>query len=89
MIYGIIRAFLAILVAELGDKTQLAVIGFAASGRPVETFIGASLALVLITAIGSAVGAGIGKVVPQKTIQIAAGTLFIAIGIVYLIRGFK
>ena len=87
MISEIFKIFLAVFIAELGDKTQLAVLGFAASGKPALTFIGASAALVIITAIGVVAGAGIGKIVPQKTVQIVAGALFIIIGVVYIWKG--
>ncbi len=87
MIANILKIFGAIFVAELGDKTQFAVLGFAASGKPVATFIGASAALVVITAIGAIVGAAMGKFIPQKIVQTAAGALFIVIGIVYLWKG--
>ena len=46
-----------IFLAELGDKTQLAAIAMSAESRsPIAVFVGAVLALALVTLIGVAVG---------------------------------
>ncbi len=89
MIGEILKIFFAVFLAELGDKTQLAVLTFAASGKSAATFIGASLALVMITAIGFGFGTAIGRVVPQKTIQIIAGSVFVILGIIYILRAMR
>ena len=83
----IIKAFCTIFIAELGDKTQLAVLALAAAGKPIYVFIGTCLAFFLISAIGVAVGASIGKIMPQKTMNIVAGALFVALGIFHIIKG--
>jgi Ca2+/H+ antiporter, TMEM165/GDT1 family len=50
-------AFITLLLAELGDKTQLAVITMTASTESkLSVFIGASLALVVVTALGVLIG---------------------------------
>lgn len=82
-------AFLSILVAELGDKTQLAIVSLAASKRPAPVFLGASLALVMSTALAVAVGALLQCYLPKgatRFLNYAAGGLFILIGIWTLIR---
>ena len=49
--------FGVIFLAEMGDKTQLAAMTMAANTkRPIAVFIGAALALVLVSAIGVVVG---------------------------------
>ncbi len=74
-------AFSAVFLAEIGDKTQLAVITLSASTKaPTSVFVGAVAALVLITAIGAIVGRGIAGVVPEAIVRRAAGVLFVAIG---------
>lgn len=74
-------AFSAVFLAEIGDKTQLAVITLSASTKaPISVFVGAAAALVLITAIGAVVGRGIAGVVPEAIVRRAAGGLFVAIG---------
>lgn len=79
--------FGAIFLAELGDKTQLAAMSFAAGNRHALfiVFLAASLAMTVATAIGVAVGAAITRVVDPKYIKIGAGVLFIVIGLATLL----
>ncbi len=75
--------FATIFIAELGDKTQLATLLFAAD-REVNrwvVFFGASAALVLTSAIGVLAGGLIAQTVSPRHLSIAAGIGFIAIGI--------
>jgi len=51
-----------LFLAELGDKTQLAVITMTAkTNKPLIVFIGASVALVLLTILGVVFGAALLK----------------------------
>ena len=80
--------FTAIFIAELGDKTQLATVLFA-SGKEVSkltVFIGASLALLLTSAIGVAAGGLISQYLSEKNLHIIAGIGFISIGIWTLLK---
>ena len=80
-------AFSAVFLAEIGDKTQLAVIMLSASSKsPALVFLGASAALVLITGIGTLLGRGIAGVIPEIIVHRAAGTLFVGIGVWMLVR---
>jgi len=75
--------FATIFIAELGDKTQLATLLFAAD-REVNrwvVFFGASAALVLTSAIGVLAGGLVAQVISPRHLSIAAGIGFIAIGI--------
>lgn len=75
-------SFGLILLAELGDKTQLAALTIAAeSGKPWSVFVGASLALVLLTFLASLLGAGVAHVVPREIITKVAGAGFVIIGV--------
>lgn len=84
----IITVFAAVFVAELGDKTQLATMLFAADKEvsKMAVFLGAAGALVLTSAIGVAAGALITQVVGARALNIIAGAGFIAIGAVTLWR---
>ena len=75
--------FLTIFLAEVGDKTQLATILFAAEAKTGKwlIFAAAALALVLAAAIGVLVGAQIERFVSPRTLKIVAGVGFIAIGL--------
>ncbi|MEJ2315506.1 MAG: TMEM165/GDT1 family protein [Gammaproteobacteria bacterium] len=80
--------FATVFIAELGDKTQLATLLFAAD-REVNkwlVFAGASLALVATSALGVLGGALISNYVTPRTLQIIAGTGFILIGAWTLLR---
>jgi len=74
--------FATVFLAELGDKTQLATVLFASRGTVSlwTIFLGASLALVLTSAIGVAAGAAISQYVDPKYLSYAAGIGFIVIG---------
>ncbi len=85
----LLKVFAAVFLAELGDKTQLAVIGFASSGKPWLTFLGASAALVVITALGCAAGSLLGKYVPPRVMNLIAGALFVGIGVLHVIKALR
>ena len=72
-----------VFLAELGDKTQLATLAFASKspGGLLTVFIGASLALILTSAIGVLAGGLVALYVNPKYLSYAAGIAFIAIGV--------
>ncbi|HEY0005237.1 MAG TPA: TMEM165/GDT1 family protein [Pyrinomonadaceae bacterium] len=74
-----------LFLAEMGDKTQLAAITLAAqTGSPVSVFLGAALALVLVSLIGVALGALLGEYLPTNLIRKLAAVAFIVIGVLML-----
>lgn len=81
-------AFTTLFLAEMGDKTQLAVLTLAASTkRPASVFVGASLALVVVTGLGALAGEGAARLVPTDYLNKGAAFLFIGIGIWMLVKG--
>ena len=79
------QAFALIFLAELGDKTQLAALTLAASGRSrLMVFLGSALALTLTSAIAVLVGEGLARVVPEVWIRRAAGIGFVVLGVLFL-----
>ena len=80
--------FTSVFFAELGDKTQLATMLFASDkdASKLTVFFGASLALILTSAIGVAAGSVISQYVSEKSLQYVAGIGFIAIGIWTLMK---
>ena len=77
-----LTVFTTVFLAEIGDKTQLATMLFAADkevSRPMVFFASAA-ALVLAAGIGVLVGAQIERFVSPKTLKLVAGLGFIAIG---------
>ncbi|MDX1410745.1 MAG: TMEM165/GDT1 family protein [Nitrospirales bacterium] len=75
--------FTVIFLAEVGDKTQLATLLFAADKEvgKITVFIGASLALVLASGIGVLGGGIISHYLSEKHLQYLAAIGFIGIGI--------
>jgi putative Ca2+/H+ antiporter (TMEM165/GDT1 family) len=79
---SLLSAFGLIFVAELGDKTQLAVLAQTCKyRRPWPIFIGASLALTAVTAIGAAGGRALSLWVPQHILRTAAAFSFVVMGL--------
>ncbi|HYH02991.1 MAG TPA: TMEM165/GDT1 family protein [Bacillota bacterium] len=75
-------AFSTLFIAEMGDKTQLAVFTLAADSKaPLTVFLGASLALAAVTLIGVLFGGAVTRLVPPNYLRLGAGFLFIGIGI--------
>lgn len=79
--------FVAVFVAELGDKTQLATMSFAAGHRHALwlVFAASALALVSASALGVAAGGLVAQHVQPRYIKVAAGVLFILIGLATLL----
>ena len=74
-----------LIVAEMGDKTQLAAITLAAQTRaPVSVFLGAALALTLVSLLGVALGALLGEYLPTELLHKLAALAFIVIGVLML-----
>jgi putative Ca2+/H+ antiporter (TMEM165/GDT1 family) len=79
---SLITIFGTVFLAELGDKTQLATLLFAADARhnPWLVFAAASIALVCAAGIGVIAGGFVAKHVDTRMLSIVAGIGFIAIG---------
>lgn len=79
----LLTVFASVFVAELGDKTQLATMLFAADEAVSKwtVFLGASMALVLASAIGVLAGGFLSQVVSEKNLNYIAGAGFIGIGL--------
>ncbi|MCD5408159.1 TMEM165/GDT1 family protein [Candidatus Bipolaricaulota bacterium] len=83
-------AFGLILLTELGDKTQLAILAMATQRGPLSVFLGASLALTLSTAVAVLLGTTVKGYLPESTLRLvryAAGALFIGFGAWTILRG--
>jgi putative Ca2+/H+ antiporter (TMEM165/GDT1 family) len=80
--------FTTVFIAELGDKTQLATLLFAADKEvsKLTVFVGASLALIATSALGVLAGGWLAQHVSPKLLHVVAGIAFIAIGIWTLVK---
>lgn len=78
-------AFLTLFLAELGDKTQLAVITMTAkTDNKLAVFIGASLALIVVTLLAVLFGGLLTQYVPAEWLQRIVAAAFIVIGVLML-----
>lgn len=75
--------FTAVFIAEIGDKTQLATMLFAADKEvsKLTVFFGASLALIVASGIGVFAGGLISQYISEKQLNYIAGIGFLGIGI--------
>lgn len=79
--YLLLSTFLLITVAEIGDKTQIAVVGLSSSSNPVAIWIGATLALFTTSAIGVWAGRTILQKMPMTILHKISGSLFLMLAI--------
>lgn len=78
-----IVSFILIFVAELGDKTQLAMVALAAqSGALWSVFVGGTLALWSVSLVGILVGRTLLRRIPAHWVHRAAALLFFAFGLI-------
>ena len=77
--------FTAFLLAELGDKTQIATLALSAEyGRPLFVWIGATTAMVVVNFLGAVTGKVVGRFLPGKAVQLFGAAIFIIFGLVTL-----
>jgi putative Ca2+/H+ antiporter (TMEM165/GDT1 family) len=77
-----LTVFAAVFISELGDKTQLATMLFAADKEVSKytVFLAASAALVVASAFGVLAGSLLSEYINEKYLHYVAGVGFIIIG---------
>lgn len=80
-----LSTFITILLAEMGDKTQLATLLITAqSHSPWVVFVGAALALITTTLIGVMVGSWLAKKLSPQTLDMATAILLMCVSVLLL-----
>lgn len=80
--------FATVFLAELGDKTQLATMLFAAKGEnpKLTIFLASAAALVLTSALGVVAGAAIAQYVSPRVLSWVAGVGFVGSGVWTIVK---
>lgn len=76
-----ITTFLMILIAEFGDKTQLAVVALASTSIPAAVWCGATLALITTSVLGAWAGRTLLQKIPISLLHRISGMLFLLMAI--------
>jgi putative Ca2+/H+ antiporter (TMEM165/GDT1 family) len=84
--YAFALSFGLILVAELGDKSQLMALAFASRYRAWTVLVAISLAALLILGVSVLIGSAFALALPTATIRLAAGLAFFGFA-VWTLRG--
>jgi putative Ca2+/H+ antiporter (TMEM165/GDT1 family) len=72
-----VTTFTMLFLAEMGDKTQIAVAGLAVTLDPLAVWVGASLALITTSALGVWAGVTLLKRIPIHRLHQASGVFFL------------
>lgn len=84
--HALLLSAAVIFVAELGDKSQLMALAFAARYRALPVLIGITIATALVHAISVLAGAALGARLPTEAISIVGGLAFLVFA-VWTLRG--
>ncbi|MBC7263618.1 MAG: TMEM165/GDT1 family protein [Chloroflexi bacterium] len=78
----LLSTFTVLFLAELGDKTQLAVISLTCQHqKPLAVFLGATLALATVTLVGVVGGQAVAQIVPEESMRRIAAAAFVILGL--------
>lgn len=81
-------SFFFILIAEMGDKTQLVALSFATRYKPWKVLFGITISTLLVFLVSSLIGAELARFIPMKVLKIVVGLSFIGFGL-WTLRGDK
>lgn len=82
------KALLFVVVAEMGDKTQLLAMAMASKYKARQVMLGVLVATILNHALAVALGSYLSSLIPMDTIKIVAGISFLIFGL-WTLRGDK
>ena len=82
---ALLSGFSLIFLSEWGDKTQIASALFATEYNPIMVFIGVMAALFILSVMAIYLGQIISQKVDRKLVSRIAGTLFLIIGIAFIL----
>jgi len=81
-----VKLFFTVLIAELGDKTQIVSFSLACErGQPLPVIIGSSLALIATSLLAVLAGQLLNRLLFKKYLKLISGLIFIASGLFLLV----
>jgi len=86
---GVLAVAGAFMLAELGDKTQLATLALAGRYPWYGVWPGAAAGMIAANALALLVGIALGRRLPAHALRIAAAVVFFAFGAVLLFEGIR
>lgn len=81
MLQELIKAFLLIFAAEMGDKTQILAMTFATRYKVKEVLLGVMIGAALNHGIAIILGVYLSTLIPMNTVQLIAAAAFIGFGL--------
>ena len=85
-----LATFIAVFLAEVGDKTQLITMAISASNPSrLSVFAGASCALLCSSLLGVTIGHFLGDMLSQRLLARCGGVIFIGCGCLAIWRSFS
>ena len=78
---ALLGAFGLVFLAELGDKSMLLAIAFAARYRPWPVLAGIAIAAFTMLGLSTVAGAALGAALPERAVAIGGGLLFLGFGV--------
>ncbi|MCL6465498.1 MAG: TMEM165/GDT1 family protein [candidate division WOR-3 bacterium] len=85
-----LTTFVAVFLAELGDKTQIATLSFAAGFNSfLSVFLGSALALILTSLLAALIGSSLAHIIPERWVHLGAGGIFVVLGVILVIRNLR
>lgn len=76
-----LKTLLLIFIAELGDKTQLLVLSFAAKYKPKVVFLAVITSTIVLYLLAIGIGSVIGNIIPMQYLRWIVSASFIGFGI--------
>lgn len=80
----LLQAFALIFIAEMGDKTQIMAMAFATQYKVKDILIGVAIGAFLNHGLAILLGSMLTQFIPIEALQLVAGVLFIAFGLLSL-----
>lgn len=82
---GLAPAVAVVLLAELGDKSQLVALSLATRGRPLAVLGGIAVAAALVHGLSVSVGTALRAALPTEGLAVAAGVVFLGFAVATLL----